>query len=269
MTAITRILASVALLVSLILPVPAQAIINGQAAATTQGSYDFAVALVHSAAKNNKDGAFCGGTMISKRHVVTAAHCVANFDRTLIRPAGFVKVVAGDTNLDSKKVVTANIATITVHPGYDQTIKHDLAIITTDRDLPGTPARLATKTTRLTSTNIVGFGAIAQIGKETIQANELQMANVTMIANDVCSGAWAGLAGFDSQLCAQGTDGIADTCVGDSGSALYMQDKDGVVLAGVASFGAPQCGSGVPSVYGSVVAHAKWIADNTVIPAAK
>ncbi|XP_058812858.1 CLIP domain-containing serine protease B8-like [Topomyia yanbarensis] len=67
-----------------------------------------------------------------------------------------------------------------------------------------------------------------------------------------------------SQLCAGGRK-AKDSCAGDSGSPLMHYDRAKAVwvLAGVASFGVRDCGrAGVPGVYTSVREYLTWIKQN-------
>jgi trypsin len=54
-----------------------------------------------------------------------------------------------------------------------------------------------------------------------------------------------------SMLCAGGEVGH-DTCLGDSGGPLV---QDGIQV-GIVSFGSPNCGTGIPSVYARISAPA-------------
>ena len=79
-----------------------------------------------------------------------------------------------------------------------------------------------------------------------------------------CSKAWDNNFSLnESQICAGGENG-RDSCNGDSGGGLYIQNREdgGSGLwyhIGIVSFGSKVCGDGNPGVYTRIATYLPWI----------
>src|SRR5690606_35474542 len=105
-----------------VLTAPAAGIVGGRA--TQPGELPFMVS-VQSADRTGLAAHFCGGSVLRKRLVLTAAHCVS--DR---RPQD-LRVVVGDHRLDGSVARAHAVDKIRVHPRYAATGTHDVAILRT------------------------------------------------------------------------------------------------------------------------------------------
>nr|AFM77752.1 putative trypsin 4 [Ostrinia nubilalis] len=200
----------------------------------------------------------CGGTILSFRSILTAAHCTighapirwrARVGSTFANSGGFV--------LDTQ--------TITNHPNYNGWIlDNDLSIIRTFRDIPFWNnstvqfANIAGANYQLADNQVVwatGWGATSQGGSSS---EELRHVQIWTINQAICRQRYAttGDTITDNMLCAGWLDvGGRDQCQGDSGGPLF---HNGVVV-GVGSWGRG-CGQPFfPGVYTRVSRYTNWL----------
>ncbi|BCL27228.1 trypsin-like serine protease [Streptomyces aurantiacus] len=197
-------------------------------------------------------GQFCGGVVIGRSSVLTAAHCLSeDVLGTPPRQVPDLKVVAGRADLRADAGSEAAVRDIWINPEYDgYTNAGDFAVLTLSEPLaagsvipmagPGDAAyRPGTEAVVYGWGDTTGGGAYAS----TLRASRVQV-----LSDAVCEEAYPGsadgtyLAG--SMLCA-GEAGGRDACQGDSGGPLVAQGR----LIGLVSWG-NGCGrAGSPGVY--------------------
>ena len=103
--------------------------------------------------KPTSDGnSFCGGTLIASKYVISAAHCMFEYDNsglaTAATTADLIAIRIGDHNLDldgetSLTPKFVNVVKITNHPDYNQQIGqgsvisdgHDITILELEEEL--------------------------------------------------------------------------------------------------------------------------------------
>ena len=106
------------------------------------GKYPFMVSLqLDRQGSSRSDEHFCGGTLISPRHVLTAGHCIKEVPITQ-RNFRDLRVVVGAADLDDagRTRGVARFADISVHPKYASTraaLKYDAAVIRLDAPVDG------------------------------------------------------------------------------------------------------------------------------------
>ena len=81
------------------------------------------------------DNIFCGASLVTDRHLVTAAHCLGGVDQSTL---GVVDILANEYNTaDNKKPLRRKIKKVVIHPQFNQeTLKNDIAVITLRKSLP-------------------------------------------------------------------------------------------------------------------------------------
>jgi len=208
----------------------------------------------------------CGGTIVNKRYIITAAHCTEYKGATITN----VKVAIGEHNMcdgvtneggswiSAKRVIN--------HPNYGNH-DNDIAVLELSEDITFTanikPACLPTSATKdysnLAST-ISGWGGT--IGYSTQQPQQPRqctlkesVVKVLSPSSQKCS-SYIGTTTSTSKLCAwaEGTD----TCQGDSGGPLTVAENGKYVLIGVVSYGSG-CAHTTPGIYARVQGFLPWI----------
>jgi secreted trypsin-like serine protease len=259
---------------------PEPRIINGTAAAP--GEYP-AQGLLE---LETDEGTFvCGGTLVSRRHFLTAAHCATQPDTTTSLAPGDLTVRLG--KVDKRDFVASDARAVTVndvHADYELIPgggpENDVAVLTLASAAPAAldPLRLveagegALWAPGVTAT-VVGWGDTEGTGPDDDfggLSNVLLEAQVPMRTDEYCGdeNVWDTSFRAASMVCAGG--GETDTCGGDSGGPLMVGDGSFLVLAGITSWGALDCATpDLPGVYTRLGAPAlnAWV--RTRVPMAR
>jgi trypsin len=243
-----RILTVLSALGCLSLPLTSQAhyetkIVGGETA--TKGEFPFIVSL------QGAFGHFCGGTLVKKDWVLTAAHCVAN--------GAPRKIVIGMHDRSSTEgTETFRPATVISHPEYNaQVMDHDYALIRLDGESKFAPLALNKVSTEGSreSVTVAGWGATKEGGGIP---KLLQKVNVPLVPRAECEAAYPGEL-TDRMLCAGLPAGGKDSCQGDSGGPLFMGSGKTRRLVGVVSWGEGCARENKYGIYSDVSVGYEWI----------
>ena len=234
-------------------------IVGGKAAPA--GMWPFQVALLDTGEPNNADAQFCGGSLISSRHVLTAAHCVKG-----MRPAKLL-ILTGTQSLKSGGT-RRRVASIRVHPKYNaSTSDYDIAVVTMKTAVTGIrAAQMLTTATERTLAKpgilayVTGWGALNEAG--TRFPTVLHQVNVPLVSKTVCNRPQSYDGEITSRMiCAGYAQGRKDACQGDSGGPLIVRDSTGKwrMQAGVVSFGEGCALKDFYGVYARVAVLRTWV----------
>ncbi|XP_067635201.1 serine protease SP24D-like [Eurosta solidaginis] len=199
---------------------------------------------------------FCGGSILSNRYVLSAAHCVSRMDSTGNFTLEHVKkysIRAGSNDRLCGGVI-AKVAEIVVNENYFHEL-HDLSILRLKTPLvySKTIKAIALDTTEVpagTTVTIAGWGLTSPNGT---YATILQYTTGKVLSRSVCYDE-IDLDSPDIYCLARPVN--KGFCYGDSGGAAILADK----LVAVAGFlGGDDCGLAYPDGYAKISAHLDWI----------
>jgi len=222
--------------------------------------------------KNHNSTNTCGGSLITKDCVLTAAHCVEDIKPTQVR--------IGQDEL-------RNVSKVIMHPNFRKTPKKavsDIALIFLEKPSSKTPVRLLSSVPKKgTDVTIIGFGKDAPWTKEEDELNQknpnayygvkdLQKTRLkvtdfkncgTIQMNNDTKGSVKIKTLLDFTCLTSPSSGA---CNGDSGGPVILWKNDIPYVFGVTSFGIPGCRSykkyGYSVLYTDVTQYDGWIRQN-------
>ena len=251
-------------------PPAAESIVGGQEA--TPGEWPWQVALVGKGTDLYMEQ-FCGGSLIHRNWVLTAALCVSENS-----PAS-IDVVAGIHDLDDPEpnFKRSAVTQIVVYPAWNEVTKeNDVALLKLATPIDERPAvggalpiahipLVAKDVGPLTGVN----GTVTGWGNTLGQPNpgganypdRLHEVVVPIVSNETCNTP-ASYEGYitANMLCAGFQQGGKDTCEGDQGGPLAVNAGGEWKLAGISSRVFPPCGAtNFYGIYARVSNFVSWI----------
>ena len=247
------------------------------------GEFPWAVLAIRS------DGSSCGGSLLSDRYVLSAAHCHVNTDGVTITSVrvGLTKRKGGEDDTykvkGKKEIFTVgdpqvlDLSNIIVHPDYVRnTQTHGIALndlVLLKLKSPVTfghliqPVCLPSGDQHDTGmSTVVGWGSARN--PRVSSKNHLQEADLDILSDRECIEAYKTHPSFFKvrlnsklHLCAGKVKGV-DSCNGDSGGPLIVKTGAGLssrsYLVGVVS-GGPECAEGYAGYYARISNYLQWI----------
>ncbi|KAJ9089238.1 hypothetical protein DSO57_1014989 [Entomophthora muscae] len=229
-----------AALVSQVQPKATKYIVGGQPGDARQ--YKHLVRIV-------ADHKLCGGSLIAKNAILTAAHCTQNpcpkaYD---IRPGR-------TTQAEMDKAPRLNVVSVHSHRGFnDMNFSADISVIRIDpnHDMNTFLAVDTHGVTEGTSLHLAGWGVEHHTGRAS---PHLKTLGLKVVPSNICQRLFNGF-NANTHIC--GGSGLPGNsgCMGDSGSPLVLGGK---TVVGVVSYGDEYCRA-PGSAFTRVATFANWI----------
>jgi uncharacterized repeat protein (TIGR02543 family) len=244
------------------------------------------VALLYSSKSSNFQGQFCGGSIISREWIVTAAHCLDVEPGNEPIPVSAFRVLAGTSTLSTTALSGNLVNSYTIHPDWDPaTNENDIALVQLTVPLvlnPGTIETIAIPSIKPAGTDIArisGWGSTWVRDEFDNHYNvnntpskfptNLQGAEIEVQPDGDCTTEWGLYFDANLMICAidpewdTDPEWDIDSCQGDSGGPMATMSSDVWYLSGITSWGVG-CAWTSSGVYTNVAHYNSWISTNAI-----